>query len=104
MLYLLGTIVWFAIAGLTFFWQWAHPEFRFLEIGETRISIGWFALLLGCYNMVRWWSRRSDRLRELQKTALRHHRRGGDGETQRPEQPPNPDFDFSQRPREPDGT
>jgi len=103
MLYLLGAIVWFAIAGLVFAWQWLHPEFRLLEIGETRISFGWFALLLACYNLVRWWSRRSVKARQPVNDPLQHQRRRGDGETHRPEQPPNPDFDFSKEPRKPDG-
>src|SRR5919108_2469712 len=59
MVNLLMALCWFAVGCLLLTWHALHPERRILTIGNTGISIGWFALLLAAYNLARWWSIRS---------------------------------------------
>ncbi len=57
---------------------------------ETRIMMGGFALVLACYNIIRWRFTRIRRQLDQQacRPPVRPHRHG---------EPPNPDFDFSDR-------
>ncbi|HZT83458.1 MAG TPA: hypothetical protein VFA26_24720 [Gemmataceae bacterium] len=77
-----------------------------LPLGGTNISLGWFGLALAAYNLVRWWSFRvawrqqtaltdAVRRREAQIAAKRREvREEADG--------PNPAFDFSSPPANPE--
>lgn len=63
-----------------------------LTILQTRISLGWLALLLAFYNVARWWGQRlTDRDRQAIARAAVHphppHEQSDDS--------PNPDFDFN---------
>jgi hypothetical protein len=57
---------------------------------ERRMMLGGFALMLAGYNIIRWRftraNRRLDEEAAAQRPGVRPHRR---------EEPPNPDFDFS---------
>jgi hypothetical protein len=64
----------------------------------TNVSLGWAALLLAAYNLVRWWSQRSARLRQQAAEEIERHRpqrRRGEPEPER-----NPDFIFDDPPPE----
>ncbi len=58
---------------------------------KTRIWLGGFALVLACYNVIRWRCTRIRRQLDEESRSYRrppsHHHR---------EEPPNPDFDFSE--------
>src|SRR5262245_488867 len=81
--------------------QAMHPDdnLGWVTLGGVRLSLGWAALLLGGYNLVRWWASRAARAQkqreaELAEKTARHRPR-------RPEEPPaepDPNFDFSDRP------
>ena len=59
---------------------------------DTRIWMGAFALVLACYNIIRWRYTRIGRQLDQDAQAYRPADR-----PQRREEPPNPDFDFSDR-------
>src|SRR6516225_3201384 len=58
MLNLILAVIWFSIGGILLLCEWTHPEALQWSIRGTGISLGWFALLLGLYNLARWWSRK----------------------------------------------
>jgi hypothetical protein len=78
---------------------WLSPGQPVLLLPGTRLPIGWLAMFLGCYNIVRWWMQRSQsrRQREMQDALAKLHRR-----RTRPESPvePDPNFIFTDEPPE----
>ena len=63
----------------------------------TKLPLGWVALFLGAYNVVRWWMQRSyrRRQREMNEAYARLHRR-----RVQPQAPtePDPNFQFTDEP------
>jgi hypothetical protein len=75
------------------------PRFR-LRLGDTNLSIGWFALLLVAYNLARWWNSRSGDL-ERQARAIAEAARRRRQQRERAAEPgrePDPNFDFTSDP------
>ncbi len=73
----------------------------FLRIRGTDLSFGWLLLVLGAYNLARWWSLRCSRaaqqaqwMAQAQRHRAAHHR-------ERPEDPPDPNFNFTDQPPPP---
>jgi hypothetical protein len=90
-LWLLGGIVLVAYEQFT-------GDTRF-HIRGTSVSVSWLCLVLGAYNLVRWWSARAYRAerRALQIEEARHraaHFRPREG----PPPQPDPNFDFTTKP------
>ncbi|HZY85879.1 MAG TPA: hypothetical protein VFE78_13675 [Gemmataceae bacterium] len=90
-LWLLGGVVLVAYEQFT-------GDTRF-HIRGTHFSVSWLCLVLGAYNLVRWWSARAYRAerRALQIEEARHraaHFRPREG----PPPQPDPNFDFTTKP------
>jgi hypothetical protein len=88
-------LVWLFLGGCIFCWEWTHPDRPGLTIWNTGISIGWCAILLGLYNLLRWWmawsyQKRQRAIEEAEAQRLSDLRRRS-----RPPQELNPDFDFT---------
>jgi hypothetical protein len=52
-------ILWLLVAAFIFLWPWYFPDRPTLAIGSTGISVGWGCVVLGLFNLVRWWIGRS---------------------------------------------
>jgi hypothetical protein len=102
-------LFWLVFAAVLLGMEWLLPAGPRYRIWGTNLSIGWVGLVLGVYNLVRWWSNRLYRAeqRALQQTVRRSRRRGGREASEplpaRNEQAPirNPDFDFRKPPEPP---
>ncbi len=92
-------LVWLLLGACIFYWEWTHPGRR-LTIWDTGISIGWGAIVLGIYNLLRCWmawsyQKRQRAIEEAESRRLSELRRRS-----RPLKELNPDFDFT----DPDST
>jgi hypothetical protein len=67
MINLILAFVWLGLGLFLVTWHWLHPEDRALRIWNSDISLGWFAIVLALYNLIRWWIHRSY-LRRLRAT------------------------------------
>jgi hypothetical protein len=74
-------VVWAVLAGVLFAWQAYSPDQRGLTLGNSQVSIGWLALVLAGYNLVRWWStrmlKRSKRMLQASSAADKSGDSGG---------------------------
>jgi hypothetical protein len=53
-------IFWFLLALVLFAWPWFDPQAPMpLTIRGTGISAGWIGVVLGAFNLIRWWNFRS---------------------------------------------
>ena len=101
---LLG-VIWLTIgvAVLLTDWRRGIPTFYFTIFG-TPISLGWLALALAGYNVIRWWSVRSwlarkNAMEDADTWRRQRHARS----ERRPPQEPDPNFIFTDtRPLPPD--
>jgi hypothetical protein len=66
-------------------------------IWNTGISIGWGAIALGLYNLLRWWMAWSYHKRQRAIEQAETQRQSELRRRTRPPQEFNPDFDFSDR-------
>jgi hypothetical protein len=89
-MHLILTFFWFLVGSVLLAWQALHPEDSRFSIWGSQISMGWVALLLGLYNLARWWSSHSAVVRAREVASQQRP-----PATYRTEEPPNPDFDFS---------
>jgi hypothetical protein len=92
MINLFLAVFWLSLGGLLISWHWLHPEFRSFRIWGSDVSLGWFALLLALYNVVRWLSNR--RNVGQPHTAEEVTRRLEHGSSQPREKPKDPNFKF----------
>jgi hypothetical protein len=90
-LYLVMAMVWLTLALAAFVMPHINPDGNPWTIPNTQISAGWIGLLFFGYNMARWWGtrRRETDRRLLRPTPAR---------PVHPEQPPDPNFNFSDKP------
>ena len=95
---LLMALVWLVLAGCIFLWEWSHPDRGGLTIWETGISIGWGAVLLSLYNLLRWGMARSYQKRQRAIADAEAQRLSELRRRSSPPQERNPDFDFSDQP------
>src|SRR5690349_9677668 len=98
---LVYALIWLAVAGGLLVWQVLHPQNPGPVIRGTGISFGWLALVLGIYNLVRWWSSWSYQRRRRELTEEQRDRPQSTRQRHPGQSPPNPDFDFSERPSDP---
>jgi hypothetical protein len=92
MINLFLAVFWLSLGGLLIGWHWLHPEFRGFRIWGSDVSLGWFALLLALYNVVRWLSNR----RYVCQSRLIEEsgRRGEQGSRETRDKPNDPNFKF----------
>jgi hypothetical protein len=59
MIYLILAVFWLLTGVLLLAWDWWYPGLSPYRLPGTELSLGWLALLLSLYNIVRFWARRS---------------------------------------------
>jgi|SRR6516164_2745273 hypothetical protein len=100
--------------NLIFALGWLVAAAAIFFVGDPRLSIrlpglppfssAWLALLLALYNIARWWSRRSARRqRQAEREALAQRFQRHREEEGRPPVEPDPNFQFDDAPRPPEG-
>jgi hypothetical protein len=73
-------------------WGW-------IDFSGMRISMGWVALLLGAYNLVRWWGARMMKAQRKQEAEQAEKaERNRPKKREEPPAAPDPTFDFSDQP------
>ncbi len=89
--------VWLVFAVVLLLWPWIGPTGKGVTIGESGFSLGWVALVLCVYNLVRWWSTRAtaDPASVREALARKHE---DEERRDRPEKVPDPNFDFTDKP------
>src|SRR5438270_12710508 len=91
--------VWLSLGAVVIVWGWLHPDQAMWRIRGTDLSIGWLGILLGLYNAVRWWSRRTQAARERTEETSRLEREQRHRDEQRRQAAPyDPTFDFTNPP------
>jgi len=81
MAHLFMAIFWALVAAAFFLWRVYSPDERGMSLPYSNFSVGWLALVLVAYNLVRWWSRRMiERSRRSQQDVGR--RRGAQSPAQ----------------------
>jgi hypothetical protein len=61
MLRLLLAACWLLLGGVLLSWQAASAADSSPSILGTGVSLGWFAIAMALYNLLRWWLSRSSR-------------------------------------------
>jgi hypothetical protein len=91
---LILAVVWLVLAAVLLALDYSSGK-PVATIRGTNLSLGWLLLVLGLYNLARWWSIRSveraRRAREVPPSYRRHF-------TPRRDEPPDPNFDFTEEP------
>jgi hypothetical protein len=100
MLNLFLALIWLGVAGVIFALPWINPQAPPWRIPGTDLSMGWFALALCFYNVVRWWTTRSSSKNRGPLRSVVYRRRFYDDEVpsdphhdadiRYPEEPPSP--------------
>src|SRR5205807_2892594 len=104
MFYLIMAAFWFVAGLLLIVWQWLHPEHAFFTIWGSGVSFGWFAMVLALYNLVRWYSVRSN-ARQRNATRVWEHRRSSARRAEESsELRPDPNVDFTKEQTPPRGS
>lgn len=93
---LIMAVCWLVVGGTFLIWHWLDPQAPLGYIRGTNISIGWIGIGLAIYNVVRWYSQRSAvSAREAQ--LAESLRRSREERRVRHEEPPDPNFNFSEQ-------
>lgn len=81
-------------------WDSQKPGGPTFVIRGTTISIGWLGVIMGLYNVVRWWAVRSNQAlrRAREEEEARRHLAA----QRRPTVEPDPNFQFTDRPPRPE--
>ncbi len=95
-------LLWLTLGTVVIVWGWLHPEQQTWHILGTNLSIGWLALLLGLYNAVRWWSRRSYEQNLRTQEAARAERERRHRTDPSSSREPAPELDFTRPPSNPE--
>ncbi len=90
--------VWLLLALVAFFPALFDPEERFLRLGRNSALLGCLALLMCLYNVVRWWTSRSWVAQQRAVRDEMERRHPGEGHRPPEDRPPDPNFDFRDRP------
>ncbi len=97
MIHLTLAIGWLVFGAGLLAWQWVDPEVPAMHIWGTHISIGWFAVAMGVYNLVRWGMSYSVR-RHARRAREASHSQRGSAALDRSQAAPDPNFDFTREP------
>jgi hypothetical protein len=97
-MHIIMAVVWLACAAGVFLYEHYTGDLR-TRIRGTNLSIGWLLLVLGLYNLARWYSSRAYRreqeaIRIAEAARMRVLR-------DRDHPPPDPTFDFTNKPADP---
>jgi hypothetical protein len=55
-MYIFLSVCWLLVTVGLFVWYWSDPENSLTRIWGTGIPVGWLALVMLAYNLLRWWS------------------------------------------------
>ncbi len=102
MLNLVFALFWLVVAVVALVGAYVYPETPGLRLGGDGLPIGWLALCFVAYNLVRWYALRMAEARRRWLSEQSAGRRQQRERAARPERPPDPMFDFSDRPNGPD--
>lgn len=94
-------VVWLAVGVALLLWQWVNPQNPYANFWGSGLSVGWVAILLAVYNLVRWCADRAYRARQEAAREAQYPRQR-DEHAPRPPQKPDPNFNFSDRPPKPE--
>jgi hypothetical protein len=97
---LILAVFWFVVGGVVLAWHWIDPTAPFSKLfGSvlgTGISVGWLGILMGFFNLARWWSYHSylAERRRLEDATLRRER-AARLRQQKGYEEPDPNFRFT---------
>jgi hypothetical protein len=95
---LILAVIWLVVGLGILLLPVLDPMHRVVNLGRVDSSIGWIALVFCCYNVVRWWSTRYYYNDQRIIRSARARRAKEEEERPRAEQPPDPKFDFTDKP------
>jgi hypothetical protein len=104
---LILAIIWLLLGITVLVWQTVTGDDNWaLPLGNYRFSYGWLMLLFVVYNLRRWWTVRATQLqrRHLQMELATRQRNTRWNDRQKPQDPPDPEFQFTDEPPPPPGT
>ena len=81
---------WLILGVLLLAWRWSDPTGRAMSTWGTGISLGWFAIAMALYNLLRWFLGGFSRKVPESKLELRRRR-----EPDAPVPTHDPRFDFT---------
>ncbi len=93
---LILALLWLMGAVAVFGYEY-HTGSKAAHIRGTDLSIGWLLLVLGAYNLARWWSTRSYRA-EQRSLRMAQANRYRAVHPEHRDQPPDPNFNFTDEP------
>src|SRR5262249_44266308 len=102
---LIFAIIWLVLGlGLLAYDHLAPGGAAPFRIGDTDVSLGWIALALAAYNIVRWWSRRASwrARKQEEKSERRRERARREREFRESGRTPDPNFIFDKPPDDTD--
>ena len=85
-------VCWLVLGAVLLAWRWSDPAGRAFSIWGTDLSLGWFAIAMALYNLLRWFLGRSSRKVSQSRLELR---RGRDPNAGRTPASHDPRFDFT---------
>ncbi len=98
---LLFALFWLVVAVPSLIGAYLYPNQPLLRLGGDGMPIGWLALGFVAYNLVRWYALRSAEERRHRPNEPPPWRRHQRERAPRSEGPPDPTFDFTDKPPPP---
>jgi hypothetical protein len=103
-MHLIFALIWAIMALVLLIWPVVFPDSRPWKIYKTDFNLGWLALAFSLYTLLRglarWWTARS--LQQQRQTSQEdERRRRAERLRRRPQQAPDPTFDFTEGPPPP---
>lgn len=95
-------VFWLMMGAGLVLWHWLYPEVRQARLPNSDVSLGWLAILMGLYNLARWYGIRAYLHRQGILEEQRRHREELERSDRRPDVEPDPNFDFSSPPSPPE--
>jgi hypothetical protein len=95
--------VWLSLGVGVLAATYAGHDLRwYIRLGKTEVSVAWLAFALAGYNVVRWWlGRRRRATQRIEREVERRREFARQFRAAAPEEPPNPDFNFTEPPPPP---
>jgi hypothetical protein len=94
--------IWAALGVCLLIYNAVQPDNAMtFRLGEANVSLGWVALALAAYNLLRWWGRRAAYLARRQREETKRMRDLADRDRKFREagREPDPNFIFDDPPR-----
>ncbi len=98
MINLILAIFWFGIGAALLGSRWLFPDQQGLLPHGAGDSAGWLAVVMGVYNVARWWLRRPNRSRPRSTVEELRQRLHSRRSSREPAGEPDPNFIFTDDP------